>query len=84
MTFHGRLYALNCQTPSISKAPKKFLARPPQTETQPQKAKIEHFLMKEPKVSLRLLKRREIVNLSPLFYALKRRRVHKFGFAAAA
>ena len=68
----------------FQKPPKKFLARPPQTETQPQKAKIEHFLMKEPKVSLRLLKRREIVNLSPLFYALKRRRVHKFGFAPAA
>ena len=30
----------------------------------------------------KVLKRREIVNLSPLFYALKRRRVHKFGFAA--
>ena len=46
--------------------------------------KSQNFLMKEPKVLSWEggLKRREIVNLSPLFYALKRRRVHKFGFAA--
>ena len=50
----------------------------------PQKAPKPNFLMKEPKVLSWEggLKRREIVNLSPLFYALKRRRVHKFGFAA--
>ena len=81
------LYALlNCQTPSISFKYMEKIPVPPLfvQVKKPSKAPKPNFLMKEPKVLSWEggLKRREIVNLSPLFYALKRRRVHKFGFAA--